>query len=232
MRRRLAPAFGVIAVITFTAVVAGASPDPVRPLPPAPSPQSAAQIAPQPSAAFPGNAPQLPRNFRARGRYIVPSIGADVPFTWNATDGNMQMTAGGPEHLIWFTNLIYEGKLYTYTYEFPGAPDVPCLPPVGNLTLPQFNSILATNVSHVGTEVLVTPWGYRAEHWRMSFVAPPFPLAAADIYVDPKDPTVWRQVLHFGLQNLYAPDQDEWIRLRTWENRPGPVELPSECIAP
>jgi hypothetical protein len=93
----------------------------------------------------------------------------------------------------------------------------------------QFNSIVATNAQPVGSEILVTPWRRPVEHWRMSFVAFPFPFASADIYVARNDPTTWRQVLHFGLQNLYASDQDEWIRMRTWEHRPGNAALPSPC---
>nr|WSX53412.1 hypothetical protein OG409_33525 [Streptomyces sp. NBC_00974] len=36
-----------------------------------------------------------------------------VPFTWEGRDGDSQMTAGGPQYPIWFTNLIHHGTLYT-----------------------------------------------------------------------------------------------------------------------
>ena len=213
---------------TTLALVVGASAsqvEPPRPLPAAPAVQAKG------SSGFPASVPQLPRNFRGRGRYVVPSLGVDVPFVWNADHGNMRMMAGGPNDLIWFVNAIHNGQLYTYTYEWPGIPKPPvsCLPPVGAFTMAQFNSLVATNANPVGPEVLVTPWRRQVEHWRMSFVAPPFPLASADIYVARNDPTTWRQVLHFGLQNLYAPDQDEWIRMKTWEHRPGNATLPEPC---
>jgi hypothetical protein len=34
------------------------------------------------------------------------------------------------------------------------------------------------------------------------------------------------QVLQFGIQNLYDPEQDEWIRIDRIEDDPGAVELP------
>ncbi|MEX0991035.1 MAG: hypothetical protein WD004_02010 [Actinomycetota bacterium] len=214
-------------LVTALALLAGASASQggaPRSLPAAP------EVEVTPSAGFPPDVPQLPRNFRGRGRYVVPSLGVDVPFVWNADHGDMRMVAGGPDHLIWFTNLIHDGQLYTYTYQWPGiTTPVPCLPNLGAFTLAQFNSLVATNAQPVGSEILVTPWRRPVEHWRMGFVAPPFPLASADIYVDPDDPTTWRQVLHFGLQNLYAADQDEWIRMRTWEHRPGNATLPPPC---
>jgi hypothetical protein len=55
------------------------------------------------------------------------------------------------------------------------------------------------------------------------------PLVSGDIYVDREDPTRFRQVLQFGIQNLYDPEQDEWIRIDTIEDDAGPVQLPDEC---
>lgn len=52
-------------------------------------------------------APRLPRDFRGRGRWIVRDLDITVPFTWEGKDGDSQMTAGGPQYPIWFTNLIY-----------------------------------------------------------------------------------------------------------------------------
>jgi len=226
-RRRLGLVFAGFALLLTLAVLPMASAHeapPPRSLPAEPRLDVAASV------GFPADVPQLPRNFRGRGRYIVPSLGVDVPFIWNADHGNMRMVAGGPNHLIWFTNLIHDGQLYTYTYKWPGIHDpVPCLPNLGPFTLQQFNSIIATNAHRVGAETLFLPRPRRVEHWRMSFVAPPFPLAAADIYVDRAHPTTWRQVLHFGLQNLYAANQDEWIRMQTWEHRPGNAALPRPC---
>ena len=54
---------------------------------------------------------------------------------------------------------------------------------------------------------------------------------SGDIYVDREDPSRFCQVLQFGIQNLYDPEQDEWIRIDKIETDPGPVELPGECAA-
>ncbi|MGH3491375.1 MAG: hypothetical protein ACRDP8_26075 [Actinopolymorphaceae bacterium] len=68
----------------------------------------------------------------APGRSIVRDLGIDVPFTWQGRDGDSQMVAGGPDHPIWFTNLIYHNTLYTLTYSpLPGNVVLPdrCPPP-------------------------------------------------------------------------------------------------------
>ena len=36
-------------------------------------------------------------------------------------------------------------------------------------------------------------------------------------------------MLQFGIQNLYDPDQDEWIVIDKINKRAGDVELPEEC---
>jgi hypothetical protein len=51
-----------------------------------------------------------------------------------------------------------------------------------------------------------------------------------DFYVDRKDPTKFWQVLHFGLQNLYDEQLDEWIVMDTFERGAGTVTLPEECV--
>jgi hypothetical protein len=56
------------------------------------------------------------------------------------------------------------------------------------------------------------------------------PLMSGDIYVDREDPSRFWQVLQFGIQNLYDPEQDEWIRIDKIETDAGPVELPDECV--
>jgi hypothetical protein len=38
--------------------------------------------------------PRLPANFRARGRWVVRSLGITVPFTWRSENGNSRMVAG------------------------------------------------------------------------------------------------------------------------------------------
>lgn len=221
-------ATAALAVTALASTSVSPSPSVLPTLPP----EIAAAEAPAMVAADTPPVPRLPRNFRASGRYVVPKLGFNIPFTWVAEDGNMSMVAGGPGDKIWFTNLIVDGKLYTYTYAWPGitppAPPAPCKP-IPDVSLDGFNDLLARNAHFAGTEILLDPQRRRVEHWRMGLVAFPFPLAAADIYVSPGDPRVWRQVLHFGLQNLYAPDMDEWIKLRDWKLEPGNVVLPAPC---
>jgi hypothetical protein len=57
------------------------------------------------------------------------------------------------------------------------------------------------------------------------------PLMSGDFYVDPADSTKFWQVLHFGVQNLYDPEQDEWIRIHRMDDNAGAVELPGECAS-
>ncbi len=61
----------------------------------APSALARASATPEP--------PRIPKNFSAQGRYL----GIDVPFRYFGSNGNSQMVAGGRNHPIWFTNLIY-----------------------------------------------------------------------------------------------------------------------------
>ena len=54
--------------------------------------------------------------------YIVPDLydgitgkkGITVPSTWNVNNGNVQMVAGDLTTEVYFTNLIYEKRLFTY----------------------------------------------------------------------------------------------------------------------
>ena len=101
---------------------------------------------------------QLPRNFSWKGRYLVPDLGIEVPFSWVGNNGDVQMTAGLPGLPVYFTNLIFQQQLYTYTYAWPGLqPEF--LPPLEActllfpLTVEQVNAFLAT-ASYVGPEIL------------------------------------------------------------------------------
>jgi hypothetical protein len=85
--------------------------------------------------------PQLARNFSWTGRYEVPDLGVEVPFTWNGNDGNLQMIAGGESSQIHFTNLVYDGTLYTLTYKWPDVERRPCSP-LGPFTLNDLNKAL------------------------------------------------------------------------------------------
>lgn len=187
--------------------------------------------------------PRLPTDFQGRGRYLVPDLGIDVPFTWDGRDGNSQMTAGGPEYPIWFTNLIYHNTLYTLTYKWPNIPldpPQPCVKVPGFFNLHLFNEFLKT-ARFVGPEVLQGGRDRYVDHWRVGIVAGPtepgnvpfrLPIALGDIYVDQGDPSQWWQGLQFGLQNLLDPQLDEWFRMATFDHRPGQVTLPARCPPP
>lgn len=194
--------------------------------------------APQAVAAKNPPPPKLPKNFQGKGTYIVPSLGKHgvrVPFWWNGNDGNFRMVAGGPNYRIWFTNLVYNGNFYTYTYHWPGIPSVPC-EPIPGASLKGFNDFLKKEANLVGPEILQYSTPRDVYHWRVASAWTPipdvpirFPFAQADIYVDQDNNQQWWQTLHFGYQNLYADDLDEWIKLDSWKLKPGKVKLPRVC---
>lgn len=188
--------------------------------------------------------PELPEDFTWTGRYVVPDLDVEVPFTWNGRGGDFQMIAGGEGEAIHFTNLIYEGQLYTLTYEWPGVVRQPCSH-VGPFTVDEFNEGLA-GASFVGRETLHDDPDRVVNHYRSTSVLdlPPglvpgldasvqvrLPLMAGDIYVDVDDHHTFWKVLHFGLQNLYDPDLDEWIVIDEVQPVAGEVTLPEECAA-
>ncbi|GAA5195671.1 hypothetical protein GCM10023322_62870 [Rugosimonospora acidiphila] len=186
--------------------------------------------------------PLLPANFQGSGRYIVRDLGIDVPFTWLGRDGDSQMTAGGPQYPIWFTNLIYHNTLYTLTYKWP---NIPLDPPRPCDVIPGFfnrqilNDKLKT-ARFVGPEILQGAQDRYVDHWRVGVVGgstvpgeqPRFPIALGDVYVDQNNPSQWVQVLQFGFQNLFDPELDEWFTLTTFNQRPGQVTLPETCPPP
>lgn len=200
--------------------------------------------------------PKLPRNFRWKGRYIVPDlidpetgkIGVDVPLIWNGNNGNVQMIAGSENDPIFFTNLIFNGKLYTYTYKWPCLqpeflpPLEPCRPLL-DFTLEDLNDLFATSF-FVGPEILEEKTSHdghhcrRVNHFRLAIAFPPnlppgfqirIPFLEADIYVDRKDPSKIWKLLHFGFQNLYDPNLDEWIVIEEMKDGPGKIKLPPAC---
>jgi hypothetical protein len=188
--------------------------------------------------------PSIPDDFQWTGRYIVPDLDLEVPFTWSGDGGNMQMIAGSDDELIHFTNLIYDGHLYTLTYKWPGVPRNPCSD-VGPYTLSDLNTGLASS-RFVGPETINDPEPREVNHFRAGVVWEPppeiippiegvpqirIPLMSGDIYVDRSDPTTFWQVLQFGLQNLYDANLDEWIVIDQSETTAGTVTLPEECAS-
>lgn len=182
--------------------------------------------------------PRLPRDFRGKGKWIVRDLGVTVPFTWNGRDGDSQMTAGGPQYPIWFTNLIYHNTLYTLTYKWPGLNEHPCSR-IPGFNLEDLNQVLE-DARFVGRETLRRTPQRHVNHWRVGVVFPKLPpgnhprlpLALGDIYVDEDNRGTFWQVLQFGVQNLYDPELDEWLVMDTFEHRPGTVTLPQECEQP
>jgi hypothetical protein len=92
----------------------------------------------------------------------------------------------------------------------------------------------------VGQEILRGRPRRYVNHWRVGVVLPQlppgnhlrFPLALGDIYVDERDPGTFWQVLQFGVQNLYDPELDEWLRMDRFRREPGRVRLPRRCPPP
>ena len=169
----------------------------------------------------------------------------ELPFSWHGNAGNLQMIAGGETHPIHFTNLVYDGVLYTLTYKWPGIERRPCSP-IGPFTLDDLNMALERS-RFVGAETLERDEPLRVNHFRVGVVWDPppdvippipgvsnlrIPLMSGDIYVDREDPSRFWQVLQFGIQNLYDLEQDEWIRIDKIEDDAGAVELPDECVTP
>ncbi len=181
--------------------------------------------------------PQLPRNFRGKGEWIVRDLGITVPFRWEGKNGDSQMVAGGPKYPIWFTNLIYHDTLYTLTYKWPGL-NVHTCSKIPGFSLETLNRLLAGS-RFVGPEILQRNRLRYVNHWRVGVVVPQLPpglwprlpIALGDIYVDQHNRSTFWQLLQFGLQNLYDPQLDEWAQMRTFEHRPGRVVLPRQCLS-
>lgn len=184
--------------------------------------------------------PQLPPDFSWEGRWIVRDLGVDVPFTWQGRDGDLQMVAGSETDAIHFTNLIYDGRLYTLTYKWPDT--VPPLPAddcvcLGRLTLDELNLCLSSS-RYVGAEILKEREPRHVNHFRVSVVfgdhepkpnAVRAPIMEGDFYVDEEDPSRLWKVLHFGFQNLLDPALDEWAVMEKFADVAGQITLPAEC---
>lgn len=184
--------------------------------------------------------PRLPRNFCWSGHYIIPDLKMTVPFTWTGNNGNSQMIAGNTDYPVWFTNIIYNGVLYTNTYKWPSLKDDEknkCVKVLDPFTIDDLNTFFASS-SYVGEEVLKDNGTcQRVNHFRLSIALPKLPpgnfdrlpILSADIYVDQKDSTKFVKVLHFGLQNKFNPNLDEWFTINKFRDIPGKVNLPCSC---
>jgi hypothetical protein len=200
--------------------------------------QAFAGVAAEPPGSPMPLPPQLPRDFRGKGKWVVRDLGITVPFTWEGRNGDSQMVAGGPQYPIWFTNLIYHGTLYTLTYKWPGLTEHPCSQ-IPGFDLDQLNQALQ-GARFVGQEILQQSPNRHVNHWRVGVVVPKqppgnflrFPLALGDIYVDQDDRSTFWQVLQFGVQNLYDPELDEWLVMDTFDHKAGTVTLPDRCSSP
>ena len=180
--------------------------------------------------------PKFPKDFRGKGRFIVRDLGFDVPFKWKARNGEIQMIAGGWNHPIFFTNLIKDHILYTKTYKWPGVGPGACLN-AGPWDRKFFNDWFQT-ARYVGPVILQGDEPREVNHFRAGIVLgitpapgnyPRSPVAEADIFVDQDNSMVFRNVQHFGLQNLLDPQLDEWIQMDTFVLKPGRIDPPDDC---
>ena len=150
------------------------------------------------------------------------------------------MIAGGPSDPIYFSNILFDGWLYTITYKWPDTVPPPSNPEcvcIGRLSLPALNACLATS-RYVGAEVLTDRRPLRVHHFRVSVVLgtpearpQPFrlPIMHGDFFVHWTDSSKFWRVLHYGLQNLLDPALDEWIVMQKFSDGAGEVTLPAEC---
>lgn len=235
-RRILAPviAGAMVAIIAIVPGAAIAAPSASTPS------QGQSSVAEQSQTRIPP-VPRLPRDFRGRGRYFVPDMGVNVPFTWQGRGGNSVMEAGGRNEEIWFKNLIYDGTLYTITYIWEGVDEVACVPFKG-LDRGWLNGSLLKTSRYVGREVLMGKPNRFVHHWRAGLVfledlqpkpgapaIPRIPAMVADIYVGQGNQSRWWKLLQFGVQNQFDPALDEWLAMDSFQLRPGKVTLPTEC---
>jgi len=145
---------------------------------------------------------------------------------------------GGDEYPIHFTNLLYDGELYTKTYEWPCT-----IPPasdkcvcLGRFSLEKLNACLDSS-RYVGAEVLKDKKSRRVNHFRIAVVFPvlpppdPFtiPIMEGDFYVDENDSSKFWKVLHFGYQNLLDPALDEWIVMQKFKDTAAELRPPDDC---
>ena len=82
-----------------------------------------------------------------------------------------------------------------------------------------------------GTPNVVAPTAGATPIARAGSGLPPIrlPILIADFSVDKSDSHKFWQVLHFGLQNLFDPNLDEWIVMQQFSSKPGNVVLPDAC---
>lgn len=127
------------------------------------------------------------------------------------------MIAGTKKDPIFFTNLIYENRLYTYTYKWPGLqpeflPPLETCQPVLDFSLEDLNALFASSF-YVGAEIieeknhLGDSRCIPVHHFRLAIALPSLPpgfyprlpFLCADIYVDQENSSKFVKILHFGL---------------------------------
>ena len=199
---------------------------------------------------------KLPRDFVAKGRYIVPDLGIDVPFTWEGHDGDSQMIAGSDDVPDPLHQRHRRRTALHADVQVARARAAPLLR--GRRVHPGgFNQFLATS-RYAGAEILVGKPNRRVHHFRAGVVwEPPPSVVPPDVLTPvggtpdigtggrrsgaadpaharrllrrPRRPDDVPPVLHFGVQNLYDAELDEWMVMKTFRHRPGTVDLPDEC---
>ena len=184
--------------------------------------------------------PRLPANFRARGRWVVRSLGITVPFTWRSENGNSRMVAGGKHYPIWFVNLIYHNRLYTLTYKWPGVDDHRCVLFPGYFTRQHAQRGPAriavrrprgpagqtrTAASTTGGSASSSPSCRRATTSGSRSRSPTSTSGRAT-------GRAGGSCSSSAFQNLFDPELDEWGMLDRFRLEPAPVSLPNRCPPP
>lgn len=206
--------------------------------------------------------PQIPEHdFEWNGRFVGnaakvadPQLEATLTIRGKHQDGyfNVYMAQGGPGEKLWVENLLFEGKLYSFTHKWHSYID-PATHIEGNcfentaynpadpanslpITVQDLNGILK-NSRFVGLE---RTGGKPMNHFRATCLStagiPEIPLFLwipfkifSDIYVPPGRAWPWYRWLQTA--DGVGPDreQDEWFLFDSWNRHPADIVKPTQC---
>ena len=184
--------------------------------------------------------PRLPANFRARGRWVVRSLGITVPV--HLAQRERQQPDGRRGQAL--PDLVCEPDLpqpALHAHLQVARGRRPPLRPGPGLLHPEHAQRgpariavrrprgpagqTRTAASTTGGSASSCPRLPPGNHLR-------FPIALADVYVGQGNRSRWWQLLQFGFQNLLDPELDEWGMLDRFRLEPAPVSLPNRCPPP
>lgn len=202
-----------------------------------------------------GDVPQIPTTeFEWRGKFKVDSMSVETDLVirgkWQDDYFDIYMAQGKPGTDVWVENLLYQGRLYSVTHEWPEAGKTPpegCFLSQGfdydtletrDITVHDLNGILQSS-RLVGTERIK---GRLLNHFRttcLSKIRPlvlpllEFPLNIfSDIYVPPGRSYPWYSWLQYGDGVGLDHQQDEWFFFNRYRQRTQPIVLPYACENP